>query len=248
MLGLGHRPGAHGRQVRTRLRFGQVHRARPFAADELRQKAALQLVRAVRLERFRRPGGQQRAKRKAQIGRVPHLDRRGSDQPGQPLPAIFWIAAEAVPAVLDKPAVCRRKPVGRDDPVLCQRSALLVTGLVERRQYIAGELCRLLENRPDQIRRDFLIARQRGQSFEPRQLGDHELHILQRRAVIRHGGALGGASMPARTGRNSWYLALPVPAARRRRCRFAAPAAPGSRRAACSFPRRHEVCRQTRIP
>jgi hypothetical protein len=186
MIAFGHRPGADGRQIRTRLRFGQVHRARPFAADELRHKPVFEFVRAVRLERLRRPGGQQRAKRETHIGRVPHLDGRGGDQPRQPLPAIFRIAAQPVPAVLDKPSVRRRKPVGRDDPVLCQGSALFVAGAVEGRQHVAGELCSLLEHRLDQIRRNFFIARQRGQSFEPRQLLDHELHVVHRRSIIRH--------------------------------------------------------------
>ena len=204
MVALGHRPGADGRQIRTRLRFGQVHRARPFAADELRHKPVFEFVRAVCLERLRRPGGQQRAKRETHIGRVPHFDGRGGDQPEQALPAIFGIATQAVPAVFDKPTVRRRKPVGRDNAVFCQGSALLVTALVEGRQHVAGELCSLLEHRLDQIRRHFFIARQRSQPFEPRQLGDDELHVLQRRAIIRHGLAP-PAAPPRRYARRRFY-------------------------------------------
>jgi hypothetical protein len=54
-------PAGNGGQVRTGLRFGQVHRAGPFAADHFRQVGRFQFVRAVLLQGVDRAMGQERA-------------------------------------------------------------------------------------------------------------------------------------------------------------------------------------------
>ena len=179
-------PRSDRRQIRTSLRFGQVHRARPLAADEPWQIAGLQLVGAVRFDRLHRPGGEQRAQREGHVGRVPHLDRRGSQKPRQPLPAIFGIAAETVPAIADELAVGRAKALGGDDAVLGQGGAALVAELVERREHLAGELRRLLEHHRRQLRGRFLIAGQGGQALQVRQFVDYERHVADGGTIRRH--------------------------------------------------------------
>ena len=49
-----HGAHAHLRQVRTRLRFGEIHRAGPFTADQLRQIGLLLAGRADLLQRLDR--------------------------------------------------------------------------------------------------------------------------------------------------------------------------------------------------
>src|ERR1700747_2071873 len=51
---------------------------------------------------------------------------------------ISTAAAQAVPAIVDEPAVRRGKPVGRGHPALGQGRAPLVTWLVQRREHFAG--------------------------------------------------------------------------------------------------------------
>src|SRR5271165_4632321 len=187
VVAVGYRPGTDCRQVGTGLRFGQIHRARPLAADELRQIAVLQLVGGVRLDRLHRTSGEQGAKRKAHIGRVPHLHGRCGHQARQPLPTVIGIAAQSVPAVLDKLPVSRAKAFGRHHPFFRQGCAPLVTELVERREHLTGDFCGFFQHRSRQFRVYLLVAGQTGQAFEPRQFVDHKLHVAQRRTIRRHG-------------------------------------------------------------
>ena len=63
-VGLRHGACAHLRQVRTRLRLGQVHRAGPATFDQPRQVGVLLLVRAGHQQRLDRAVGEQRTERK----------------------------------------------------------------------------------------------------------------------------------------------------------------------------------------
>ena len=54
VIAVGHGAHAHLRQVRTGLRLGEVHRAGPFAADQLRQVGLLLAGRADLLQRLDR--------------------------------------------------------------------------------------------------------------------------------------------------------------------------------------------------
>ena len=49
------RPSAHRSEVRAGLRLGQIHRAGPFAGDHLGQVRALEIIRAIELDRLDRP-------------------------------------------------------------------------------------------------------------------------------------------------------------------------------------------------
>jgi hypothetical protein len=73
MIPLRHGLGPDGRQVRTCLRFGQIHRPRPLTADQLREVAQLQLVGRVGPDCLHGTGGQQRAHGEGHIGRIPHF-------------------------------------------------------------------------------------------------------------------------------------------------------------------------------
>ena len=64
-----HRPASGARrQVRARLRLGQVHRPRPLARDHPRQEHPLERVGAVVLERLDRALGQHLAEREGEVG------------------------------------------------------------------------------------------------------------------------------------------------------------------------------------
>ena len=63
--GLG--PAAHHRQIRTRLRFGQVHGARPLTTHQFFKEGRVEFVRARRQQRFNRPVTEQRTQRKAHV-------------------------------------------------------------------------------------------------------------------------------------------------------------------------------------
>ena len=73
--------------IRARLRLGELHRAHPFAGDELREIFRLQRVGAVLVQRLDRAHGQHRPDAERHRGRIPHLDAGGVERVRQPLPA-----------------------------------------------------------------------------------------------------------------------------------------------------------------
>ena len=79
--------GAQRADVGAGLRLGELHRAHPFAGDELRQIGALEFVGAVRGERLDRAHGQHRADAESHRGGVPHLDAGGVERVRQRLAA-----------------------------------------------------------------------------------------------------------------------------------------------------------------
>ena len=72
-IGLWLGTGTHGRQVGTRLRLGQVHRACPFARDQFLKVSGFELVRACCQQGLNRTIGQHRAQGKTHVGRVEHF-------------------------------------------------------------------------------------------------------------------------------------------------------------------------------
>ena len=146
-----HRARAHGREVRSRLRLGEIHRAGPLAGDELRQIPRLLLRRAVRLERLHRAHGEQGAQRERHVGRIPHLDRGGEHERGESLAAVLRIAAEAVPSAFDELAIGGTEAVRRNHAVLAEARALCIAGLVERGEDFGRQLRGLLEHRIDEL-------------------------------------------------------------------------------------------------
>ena len=98
-VAVGNRARAHRRQIGARLRFRQVHGARPFAGGHFGQVERLLGVRAVMRDRRDRAHGEHLAQRERQIGRRPHFQHGRVDQLRQPLPAPFSRRRHGVPAV-----------------------------------------------------------------------------------------------------------------------------------------------------
>ena len=85
-------------EVRARLRLGQIHRRGPLAGDELAQIALLELLAAVRGDRFHASEGQQRGDAEGEAAAVPHLEAAGIDELRQALSAMLGRTGERVPA------------------------------------------------------------------------------------------------------------------------------------------------------
>ena len=178
---------AHRRQIRARLRFGQIHGAGPFAGDHLRQVALLLLRRAAKLDRLDGALRQERAEVEGHVRRVPHLFDRGRHELRQALPAVLRILGEPVPAV---GAILRirflesgRRP---DSAILEHARAFAVAARVQRIEHLGGEFRRFLEDRRDRLGRGFLEAGQLAHLFEPGQLVHDEKHFLQWGVVLAH--------------------------------------------------------------
>ena len=71
------------------LRLGQVHRAGPFAADQLWQIGGLLRVRSVVMQRLNRTQRQQRTQSKRHVGTAQRIERNGRQCIRQPLPPMF---------------------------------------------------------------------------------------------------------------------------------------------------------------
>ena len=126
------------------LRLGEVHRARPFAGDELRRdRCACSVVGAVRGERLDRAHGQHRADAERHRGRVPHLDAGGVERVRQPLAAPFVGRRKRRSSRPPTQAAIGLLPAGRrGDGAVLERRAELVADRVERRDHRRWRTCR----------------------------------------------------------------------------------------------------------
>ena len=91
---------ADGRQIRARLRLGQIHRAGPFAAHELWQIDLAQLLRARERNGLDRTARQQRAQHERCIGAAADLLDRGAERQWHALAADFRGDAQLRPAAV----------------------------------------------------------------------------------------------------------------------------------------------------
>ena len=97
VVALRRRAAADQREVGTRLRFREVHRARPGAIDQVRQVRRLQGIRRMRLDRARRAVREFGAVRPGKIRRLPEFRHRDGEQFRQSLAAEIGIGAKAGP-------------------------------------------------------------------------------------------------------------------------------------------------------
>jgi hypothetical protein len=107
---IGLRPGADRAEIGARLRFGQIHRRRPLAGDELFQISLLEVFATVRGERFHAAEGQQRSNAESEARAVPHLRATGIEQLRQALPAIFGRTGTTRADVVDRMASDPNEP------------------------------------------------------------------------------------------------------------------------------------------
>src|SRR5690606_2015517 len=141
------RAGAQQRQVAAGLRLGQAHRGQPFAADQRRQEAGLDVRRRVRLQAGDRAGEQARVHRPRMVGAHLHLGESQFQQRGQALATPFGIAGQGRPAIRDVAPVGLGESVGCTDAPVDQPAALQVADRVERCQHLGAEAAGLGQHR-----------------------------------------------------------------------------------------------------
>ena len=156
------RPGPQRAEVGARLRLREVHRAGPFARDQLAEVEPLQVVGAVRRDGLDGTGREQRAEAERQIGGAPDLGAGRCHESGEALSAVGLGGRHTVPSALDPapvgvgPAGCRRDgPVGEPDPGP-------VADPVEGLKEIGREPPGLVDHRRGGAVRQRIVRRRRG--------------------------------------------------------------------------------------
>lgn len=177
------RARAHERQIRSRLRLRQIHRAGPRAFDQLRQIARLQVVRARDQQRLDRAIGQQRTQRERKIRRVQHLDARRRDQLREPLSAEPGRMTDALPPAFRVLAVSIAE-TGRGLHVAVMPCGRLPVALhVQRADHFGGELRAFFEDRAGGIEIGIVETGKPAHARHVRQVLDHEHHVFDGRGV-----------------------------------------------------------------
>ncbi len=184
-VALRHGARAHGGEVGTGLRFGQVHRAGPRAGNHVGQVLVLERFRAFELNRLDRALREQRAQVEGQVRRVPHFLDGRLHQLRQALPAVFRILGEPVPAVVAELLVrlleSRRRP---DGAVRQKLRTFAVPRNVERIEDVGREFRGFVENGRDGVGR---------RVFEPGELRDllQAGQFVQDELQFGEGGVIG---------------------------------------------------------
>mmetsp|Transcript_42313 Transcript_42313/g.99245 ORF Transcript_42313/g.99245 Transcript_42313/m.99245 type:complete len:666 (-) Transcript_42313:1086-3083(-) len=170
---------AHQGQVGTGLRLGEVHRARPAAFQQRRDEGGLLLGAAGGQQCLDGTVGQQRAQRKAHVGRLQHLVAGRGDGLGRALAAEVGRVLQALPAALgvgtERVLEARRR---RDLAVLPERGAL-VAFPVQRGNDVLGQLGALFQHGTGRVEAkvgecgDLL-----GQRLQASEVLDVEEHVL----------------------------------------------------------------------
>ncbi len=174
---------AHERQVGTRLWLGQVHRAGPLAADQLRDVARLLLRRAGDEQRLDGAVGQQRAQCQRQIGRVEHFPARCRQYARQTLATETLRMLHALPAAIDEAAEGVGKTRRRRHLAVGQHGRLQITGAVQRRNHAFIEFRAFVEHGGGRVDVETLVRRQRSEFVDAGQLAQHEEHVRDGRAI-----------------------------------------------------------------
>ncbi|MDR8920858.1 hypothetical protein FEP56_05627 [Burkholderia multivorans] len=185
------RARAYEREVGAGLRLGQVHRARPFAGDQLRHVALLLLVAAGRQQSLDRAVGQQRTQRERQVRRVQHLDARRRDQLRQPLAVVVGRMLQPLPAAFDELAERFAKAGRRAHHAVLPAARIAVALDVQRRQHLAAEFRGLFEHRLGGVVPGILETRQLRDGVDAGQFLQHEQHVLD-------GGGIAHGRIPIR--------------------------------------------------
>ncbi len=168
-VAFGFRAGAQGAEVGAGLRLGQVHRAGPFAGNQLAEIERLLAFGAVRRQRLDRAARQHRAEPERHVGAVDHLEHRDLQRLGQALAAISGIGSEGAPAARDEFAVGGGKAGDGADLAVDELGADAVAVAVERRQLLGGEPTAGLEDRRD---RGVVAIGEFGEGTQAREAGD----------------------------------------------------------------------------
>ena len=171
------RAGADGGKIGAGLRLGQIHRARPRARNEFGQELRFQCRRSMVADRLDDRLGQHRAERERHAGGLPHLLKRGGDQPRQTLAAVPRVERNRIPATFDEGAVGARPAFGCAYDAILQPGSLKVTDSVKRREHARGEFSAFLENGNEELVAQFLAAGQAGDLAETGEPRGGEAHV-----------------------------------------------------------------------
>ncbi len=145
------RARAKRREIRTRLRLGEVHRSGPFTGDELRQIERLLALRAVFDERFDRALRQHRTQAERHIGAVHHLEHRNRQRARQALSAMLFGRGQRIPAAVGEGAIGLRKSRRRAHRAVLILRTDLVARAVEGSEHSFREPAARIENRGQRV-------------------------------------------------------------------------------------------------
>ena len=137
--------------VRSGLRFGEIHRSRPFTAHQLGQIFLLELGRAVMLERFDRADTQHREQVERHIGCSEILEHVAGQREGQALAAKLCRTRDRVPALFDIVLIGCGEAVGQRDNSVLELCALEIANPVQRRPFTRGEFADTTDDGLDHV-------------------------------------------------------------------------------------------------
>ena len=190
-LGDRHRGGAQRADIAARLRLGQVHRARPFAAHQLCEVGALLLFAAVLLERLDRADGQHREQGEGEIGRAEILQHAAGQGERQALAAEFRRAADRVPPLCDIVLVGALETVRQADHAVFKHCAFLVADAAQRRPFPGGESADAFDDRLHHLGLGGGEAFAGGQLRDSGALRDRQQQVFGRGDIVSHAEPLG---------------------------------------------------------
>ena len=145
------RGGAQRADITAGLRLGQVHRARPFAADQAWQIACLLFACTVMAERLGRADGKDREQGEGKVGRAEAFENHAGKAAGQPLPAERLRPRNRVPALLDISTIGFGEPGRGGDLAIASNRAGLVADPIEWSPFARGKGADPLNDCLDQI-------------------------------------------------------------------------------------------------
>ncbi|MNJ45679.1 hypothetical protein D3C77_407860 [compost metagenome] len=177
------RASAQQGQIGAGLRFGKAHGAGPFAADQLRQVALLELIAAVPVQRHHRAFGQSRVHPKRQRGAHQHLVKARRDHLRQALTTESLWPGHARPALFDEQVVGLDKAFRRGHLAILQLAALFVTVAIERCHHFTGKTCGLFEYPVDGVAVQ-AVAQLLAMLGHVEQLVQDKTHIAQRCLIV----------------------------------------------------------------
>ena len=130
---------AHQSEIGSRAGLSQIHRRRPFAADDLAQIGLFQRVAGMRLHRLDRAMAEQRADGESHVGGVPNFRAAGVEQGGEVETAKVLRSRDGVPAAVLPLRIGLTPAGGRRDGAIGVCRADAVADPVERQQNLFGE-------------------------------------------------------------------------------------------------------------
>ncbi len=183
-IGLRHGFGAQHAEIGAAMRFGEIHRAGPFAGNEFRQIFLLQLIAAVLVDGFISAVRQARIHAERHVRRGDHFIPRQRDDVRQTLAAIIRIGGQSRPAGFDELFVSVFETGWRRHrTVRVTRAAFVIADCVQRLQHAFAKLRALFEHLLNQIERRIREARQLAYFSMPRTSFRRKLYSRKGRRI-----------------------------------------------------------------